>query len=219
MTQVGHSNGSGPAIVVVGRIAGEQFDTSDTVTELARQYAGDPNSVPNDAILYLLENMNPDGNGSNRFNGNGVDLNRNWQAFNWTQNPPVAGASTSGAGGSTPFSESETRALRDLLNSLKASGRNVVVIALHSSAKSGKHEVFPGYTRSGTHSESGQQARSAASILGFTFSDSGSDPTTGEFIAWCAENGIPSIDIFWSRASNNRPPLTRMMEVIHALSQ
>jgi hypothetical protein len=217
MTLVGYPDGDGSAIVVVGGIAGEQTDTTSAVHDLIRYYENSPGNVRSGRMLYFIPDINPDGGGSNHYNANGVDLNRNWGSYNWTPDPPVVGVVRPGAGGPNPFSEPETRALRDLILSLRS--RDVRVLVLHSSANRGHREVFPGYTDSGIDGLSQEYALQISEfILGFQYDDGGSQPTTGELIAWSAEQGVPAVDIFWSRPDGNRPSQARMVRVVEFMT-
>ena len=123
------------------------------------------------------------------------------------------------AGGSQPFSEPETQALSNLFRQLLNQGRPVRLILLHSSARAGHREVFPGYTSAGTETQSGQLAQAAAAALGFKYKTQSSDPTTGEAIAWCAANGIPAIDLFWSRNEGSRPSPAQMASVVEVVAR
>ena len=56
-------------------------------TKLIEYIRDHPEVIPNDVTLFILRNLNPDGearahNVDGRVNENGVDLNRNWP-YNW----------------------------------------------------------------------------------------------------------------------------------------
>lgn len=140
-------------VVVVGGIhGGYEWNSISLAHRILEHFSLFPQAIPPGVTLHVIPNANPDGlyaiTGSDeifapvdmggtddagadpdpgRFNGNGVDLNRNWDC-NWSstalwRDQPVSG-------GSAPFSEPETLALRDYLLSLNP----VVVVFLHSAA-------------------------------------------------------------------------------------
>ena len=211
MLSVGYPDG--PTVVMVGSIEGDQADTSSTVEQLADYYRAQPDRVPNQGMLYLIPSLNPDGNArSQRLNSHGVDLNRNWKAANWIQNAKCPGCG-SGAGGSSPFSEPETTALRDLITSLSARGVTVYVVVLHSTVNdSARDQVFPGYTASGIHGASENLTSRVGAVLGYSYNTAWSYDTNGELIGWCAEQEIPSVDIVSKKSSG--PALSQMIDVV-----
>ena len=132
---------------------------------------------------------------------------------NWERNAVVPGGRKTGSGGSTPFSEPETRALRDLINSLLSRGQPVALIVLHSTVNDSlRDQVFPGYTASGIHGPSEDVTRRVGDALGYRYNTAWSYDTTGEAIAWAAEQDIPAIDIVPKK--NNSPSLSKMIQVL-----
>jgi serine/threonine protein kinase len=212
MLKVGKPDG--PAVFVVGSIEGDQPDTSSIVYQLADHYRTRPAEVPNGRLLFLIPSLNPDGNANDsRLNLNGVDLNRNWDTANWKKDAVVPGGSKAGSGGSQPFSELETRALRDLINSLLSRGQPVTLLVLHSTVNDSlSNQVFPGYTASGIHGPSEDVTRRVGNALGYRYNTAWSYDTTGEAIAWAAEQSIPAVDIVPKK--NNGPSLSEMIKVI-----
>jgi predicted deacylase len=179
-------------------------------------YQTRPEQVPHRGRLYLIPSLNPDGNASgSRFNRNGVDLNRNWETSNWVSNATVPGGQR-GAGGPAPFSEPETQALRDLLNSLRASGRPVSLVVLHSTVNNSlRDQVFPGYTATAIHPASEGLARRIGNLLGYRYNTEWTYDTTGEAIAWCAEQNIPAVDIVSKKGSG--PSQSQMIQVVEEI--
>ncbi len=212
-------NPDGPVVVLVGSIEGDQADTSDTVRQLMDWYRSRPDQVPNGGLLYLIPSLCPDGNARNsRFNANEVDLNRNWDSGNWVRDAVVPGypKGKPGAGGSAPFSEPETRALRDLLNQFYSSGRTVYLLTLHSTVNSGsRDQVFPGYTSASIHDASKALTQRVGNLLGYRYNTAWSYDTTGEAIAWAAEQGIPAVDIV--PLKNNGPARSAMISVLEEI--
>jgi predicted deacylase len=119
-----------------------------------------------------------------RFNGNGVDLNRNWDC-DWS--PAAHWRDRQVSGGTAPFSEAETTALRRFLSDPPPSG----VIFWHSAAGG----VFAG----------GCDARfAAADALAAAFADGSGYPfrtsfdsyrVTGDATDWLSIQGIPAIAV------------------------
>ncbi len=99
-----------PELRMHGCIHGnEKIATTVTLcylNKLTEGYASDPDCqyIVNNTETWIIPVLNPDGyNSSNRYNANGIDLNRNCSYMG-----------PGGGGGSTAFSEPETAALRDL---------------------------------------------------------------------------------------------------------
>lgn len=134
-------------IVVVGGIhGGYEWNSILLALRMLDYFRDNSSAIPAAITLHIIPNANPDGlfavggrNGDfepadisadtvpGRFNGNGVDLNRNWDC-RWT--PTALWRDQPVPAGSDPFSEPESRVLRDYL--LK--NRPEVVIFLHSAA-------------------------------------------------------------------------------------
>jgi hypothetical protein len=129
--------GEGPTdVLVVGGIHGGYEANSITLARrLLRHYRENPGELPGEFTLHVIDNMNPDGlhrvtggtpidefnfravnTRPGRFNARGVDLNRNWDG-DW-QPTSYWGAQEVDAG-SEPFSEPETRAVRDYFQGIE----------------------------------------------------------------------------------------------------
>ena len=184
---------SGSAIVIVGSIQGDQTNTRDLTNSLINYSNQHPQWVPDGVAFYFIPSLNPDGNATNsRYNANGVDLNRNWDTADWRSKAAAPGypEGKSGTGGSHPFSEPETRAAADFLSGLKSQGWNIRVVVLHSSTRRTEGEVYPG------GDDTLEIAHRYASVAGYDVESEWAEYTTsGEMIAWCAEQGITSIDV------------------------
>jgi serine/threonine-protein kinase len=199
---VGDPNGA--AIVVVGSIQGDQSNTRDLIDNLA----GDVNSarqrIPTNVAFHFIPTINPDGNASGtRRNANDVDLNRNWDTFDWTANPEQPGGAVTGAGGSRPHSEPETQNLADYLLARQRQDPNLRVVVWHASQRlgSGEGHVYPGYTSSDLDQDALDLAWRYAGVTGYTVKEDWEPyQTTGELITWCAEQTIPAIDVVIPRS-------------------
>ncbi len=123
--------GDGPIdVVIVGGIHGGYEANSIALSRrFATHYRENPDALPQNVTLHIIANMNPDGlfritggvpidefdfravnTRPGRFNANGVDLNRNWDA---TWRPTSVWGDVVVDAGDAPFSEPETRAVRD----------------------------------------------------------------------------------------------------------
>lgn len=112
--------GNGPeARLLVGGIhGGYEFNTVQLMSRTIEHLIVNPQEVPVTVTLYIVPLLNPDGAVAGvdrirgRMNANTVDLNRNWdhawRAQAWHGMNPING-------GSAPFSEPETRAMRDFI--------------------------------------------------------------------------------------------------------
>ena len=97
--------------LIVGEIHGDEPEGRAIVKRLRRSYAG-----VDGVELWTVETINPDGDARRqRKNAHGVDLNRNF-SVGWSEDePPASGY----YGGPHPFSEPESRAVRDLARRLR----------------------------------------------------------------------------------------------------
>ncbi|MFP4204795.1 MAG: M14 family metallopeptidase [Spirochaetaceae bacterium] len=117
-------------VVVVGGIhGGYEANSILLARRLLAHFRDDPDGLPEEFTLHVVANMNPDGlhavtGGTpeeefdfeavstfhGRFNARGVDLNRNWDA-DWE--PTSYWGDQEVDAGTAPFSEPETKAVRD----------------------------------------------------------------------------------------------------------
>lgn len=191
--------GTGPKrILLIGTMHGSEANTGNMLNSFISYLRSNQQSIGSDRTFIIVAFANPDGRASNyRFNANNVDLNRNfdlpdWQALTYWQN-----RSYPSGGGSAPFSEPESRALRDLA----ISENPVLSISYHSNANlvlgDGIAQDFgnwyanlTGYTRS--YSSDGE---SDVSALGYVI--------TGTYEEWATKRGIPTLVIeFISQTAN-----------------
>jgi hypothetical protein len=197
---IGDPNGA--AIVIVGSIQGDQPNTRVLVSRLIDELDARPRTIPPGVGFHMIPSINPDGLAAGtRRNANNVDLNRNWGSFDWTADPEQPGGVVRGAGGASPFSEPETRQLADYLLALQRQDARVRVVLWHASQRLNSGEVYPGYTRDGLESRSAEIARRFARATGYALKEDWAPyETTGELIAWCAENDIAAIDVVIPRS-------------------
>ena len=181
-------NGEREYLIVAGIHGGYERNTVALANELITYINEHPEVIPLDVTLYIIRNMNPDGEARDpgfdgRVNNNGVDLNRNFPTTNWVPDWDRDGCwvfrpTTGGAyGGSEP----ETRAVMGFI----ASHKIQAMISYHSAALG----VFPG----GVPWE--EDSKRLASTLAFVTKypyppvDTGC-VYTGTLADWAVENGV-----------------------------
>jgi predicted deacylase len=129
-------------LLVAGIHGGDEWNTITLANQLIVHFNQSPHLIPDDVTLYILPNLNPDGearahNKYGRLNHDGVDLNRNFPV-NWKMDWERAGCWNylPTSGGTGPGSEAETQALMDFINSHSIQA----MISYHSAALG----IFPG---------------------------------------------------------------------------
>jgi predicted deacylase len=183
--------GQGPLkLVLVGDAhGGPEANTFQLATQLADYFRARPGEVPPSVSLYVIPTLNPDGlAGGTRFNGGGVDLNRNMNTNldacpenDWSIHVQGARGIQSDTGGAYAESEPESRAIRDFL--LDAAG----VIFYHSSGG----DVFPAFCE---HAPSIALARRYAEASGYRYDRYWqSYNITGGMHDWAGSLGIAAI--------------------------
>jgi predicted deacylase len=134
--------GERQVMIAAGIHGGYEWNTIALADELILYVNEHPDIIPSDVTLFILRNINPDGDArahsiDGRVNDHGVDLNRNfpenWQA-EWDRDGCWDYAPTTS--GSGPGSEPETRAVMNFLSSQHVRA----LISYHSAALG----VFPG---------------------------------------------------------------------------
>jgi serine/threonine-protein kinase len=199
--------GNGPKqLVFVGGIHGNEPTTQELVTQMMRHFQENLALVPPGVTLYFLPNLNPDGLvADDRYTPGGVDLNRNWDTPTWVKDSPEPGGIKQNSGGTTPFSEPETAALRnfllELLNNSQTESVSLIIYHHHAGAPSWGN-VQPGYVAYGSPvSPSVELAQALSASSGYAYFPywDGAYTPTGEAIQWSAMQGIAAVDIELSR--------------------
>jgi len=134
--------GERQVMIAAGIHGGYEWNSIALADELIIYVSEHPEIVPSDVTLFILRNINPDGDArahsvEGRVNDHGVDLNRNfpvnWQA-EWNRDGCWDYTPTTGGPG--PGSEPETRAVTNFLSSRRVQA----LISYHSAALG----IFPG---------------------------------------------------------------------------
>ena len=178
-------------IVLVGGLTGDYALSSSELAKQVRDYFQiNIHRIPKGVTLHIVIDANPDSSGepgtlNARTNPNGVDLNRNWDC-RWEKDAAFSTFPVSG--GSQPFSELETQALRDYFLDTQP---EAVVIWDATYSKYGR--ISPGGC--GDMSLFSEElmalyGQNAEYILGEVASKD-----TGDAANWLDEQGIPAIRV------------------------
>ena len=179
-------------LMLVGGVhGGLETNTVTLIAELIAHFSANPQDILPGISLLFVPALNPDGialgrtvNG--RFNGNGVDLNRNW-GCDWS--PEAVFRDSPVSAGSAPFSEPETVSLASLINDL----RPATVLFYHSAANG----VFAGdCDNTGLGNISAEMSAVLGNATGYSYGqDFSSYAVSGTEANWVDGLGIPSADV------------------------
>lgn len=191
-------------VALIGGIhGGYEWNTILLAYQAIDFFTAYPEQVPDSITLYIVPVANPDGlvavvghagrfspdevGGDifpGRFNGSGVDLNRNWDCH-WS--PVAYWREQEISGGSAPFSEVETRILRAFTTILSMDA----VVFWHS--------AMPGVLAGGCDDpspEAGALATAYAEAAGYPLFETFDDyPVTGDATDWLSPHGVPAITV------------------------
>jgi hypothetical protein len=205
ITAYHYGKGDREVLFVGGIHGGYSPNTTLVARELMSWLDANESSIPDNVRVTVIPLMNPDGlkeivgtTGSftsaqipagdrteGRFNGNGVDLNRNfdceWSATGMWQNRQVSG-------GDKPFSEPEAQAVRAYIERTMPQA----VVVYYSAAG----EVFSSRCGSPILTETRDLTRLYAEATGYTPHESFEYyDITGDMVNWVADKGIPAISV------------------------
>ena len=179
-------------MIVAGIHGGDEWNTVTLANQLIKYVDQNPDVVPEEMTLYILPNLNPDGearahNKYGHVNGNGVDLNRNFP-INWQKDWDRSGCWNSlvTSGGTGPGSELETQALINFVET-----HNIEALISYHSAALG---IFPGGLP--WEADSIRLAKSIAEVSSYPFPPIDTGCTySGTLADYAVSKGIAAVDL------------------------
>jgi murein DD-endopeptidase MepM/ murein hydrolase activator NlpD len=212
---VAHRIGDGPLkVALVGNIHGAfEANTHRLVEQLLDHFRAHPQDVPDHVSLWLIPTMNPDGLATDhRWNANEVDLNRNADTDldgcagnDWAPDTVGHEGAHLGAGGAYPFSEPESRAVRDFLEDAW------VAVFYHSAAEA----IFVDSCQ--RHLPTARLAEILSQATGYPVPAEGwtGYPVTGDFADYLAGEGVAAVTL--ELTDHDDPEFDRNLEGVVSL--
>jgi len=207
ITAFHYGTGNTELLFVAGLHGGYGWNTSLEAYELMDYLTENPSAIPTNIKVTVIPVVNPDGlkkvtgeTGrfapsqvtknqttlvAGRFNANNVDINRNfdcqWQASGTWQKKAVSG-------GSAPFSEPESQAVKSYVES-----RDIKAAVVWFSSAGG---VYSASCAGPVSAETANLTRIYADASGYPAYDA-FEPyeVTGDMVNWFAKNNIPGISV------------------------
>lgn len=191
------------ALVLVSGIHGDEMNAWPVLQSLISNLDDGTFTLPAALGIYFVESLNPDGAAADRrLNANHIDLNRNWETYDWRTGIEVSSTDfLPRGGGPAPFSEPETRAMRDWLIGLQAQYPGGVTVIYF-------HAAFPptGLVTPGTHFVNGEDLGDTPSRrLGVVLAGAadyqydnrwpGGYRVTGDASTWAVAQGMRSLTV------------------------
>jgi len=207
--------GDGPIkIALIGDIHGDfEANTHLLVQQLLAYFRAKPDQVPTAVSLWFIPTMNPDGLATgHRWNANDVDLNRNADTDldgcagnDWSPDTEGLEGPHPGAGGPYPFSEPESRAVRDFLEDAS------IAVFYHSAAEA----IFVDACQ--RHVPTAILAQVLSDSTGYEVPVEGwaGYPITGDLGDYLAGEGVAAVTV--ELTDHENPEFERNLEGVRAL--
>ncbi len=186
----GNATGTDKILFVGGIHGGYEKNTVTVSQELIDYLKTNPSVIPANVKVSVIPVLNPDGlakgeGAVGRFNGNNVDLNRNfdcdWQTNGKWQNKTVSG-------GATAFSEPESQAIKSYIES-----NNFTAVVVYYSAAGG---VFSSSCHNGILAETRNLTNTYAKASGYpAHEEFNFYEITGDMVNWLAKENTPAISV------------------------
>lgn len=189
-----YSYGTGEKkILFYGSIHGSEANTSSTMNKWKKELELHFDRIPSDKTVIVIPTLNPDGVANkSRFNARGVDLNRNFDTSDWVEGTYFKDKFYPTGGGTFPFSEPESQAIKNQMVNLHP----YLTLAYHSAA---------GYVIPSALAKSQEYGNIYSQLAGYRYitpgtSDSFTYDISGSFDDWGEQNSINTLTIELSSA-------------------
>ncbi|MCR4325232.1 MAG: M14 family metallopeptidase [Patescibacteria group bacterium] len=203
-----YGTGDTEVLLVGGIHGGYSWNTALVAREMMDYMEGDPGVIPANVKVTVIPVLNPDGlykvagtstaefaaadvassqsvQVSGRFNANNVDLNRNFDC-DWQESGKWRSRTVSG--GSEAFSEPESRAIKNYVET-----HDLAAVVVWYSAAGG---VFASNCHNGVLPETLVLTNAYAASSGYkAYEDFDFYEITGDMVNWLAKKGVPAISV------------------------
>jgi hypothetical protein len=210
-----YGQGETEVLFVGGIHGGYEWNTTLVARAAMDHFKANPTAVPENVTVTIIPSLNPDGlykvvnasfdaftasdvtasqtlQESGRFNANDVDLNRNFDC-DWQANATWQSRSVSG--GTAAFSEPESKAIRDYIES----NAPEAVVVWYSAAGG----VFASSCHNGVLPKTTTLTNLYANASGYpAFEDFNFYEITGDMVNWLAKENIPAISVLLTNHSD-----------------
>jgi len=197
-------------IVFFGSMHGSEANTKTLLNKWVTELENNTDRIPSDKTIIVIPTLNPDGIANlSRFNAHGVDLNRNFDTPSWVTGTYLKTDFYPTGGGSAPFSEPESKDIRDLLYRESP----YLTLSYHSAA---------GYIIPTNSSSAISKANSYSQLSGYTYVNPGAEGSfsydiTGTFEEWAEGRGYSALVVelssaYYDQFIQNNKAMWRMVE-------
>lgn len=198
-------------IVFFGAMHGSEAKTKNTMLSWIAELERNSSKIPSDKTVIVVPTFNPDGIANqSRFNANIVDINRNFDTSDWTADSYFLSKKYTNGGGTEPFSEPETKLIRNLITN----NHPYLTLSYHSAAS---------YTIPCGTAKSFEYGTAYSQLSGYRYvppeyEDAFSYTVTGSLGTWAKENGYNELTIevsspYVDEFSRNVKAMWKMVEM------